>query len=169
MVIHSLGETSGQLWLQGLFTLLKWNLIKTRNISFASKCNSSMGLKWKCSLTVGVTPLVPPAAHSVLLYMWPNCVPECLGSKPLSCGVRFSSLFIFPLLVSLSASILFPSSHDKHSGLLIGLGKNKTSSSLHLRKGKATFDKRPPPHRQKAPAGRRRPGMAPRRRCDGRS
>lgn len=116
-----------------------------------------------------ITPLVPPAAHFVLLYMWTNCVPECLGSKPLSCGVTFSSLFIFPLLVSLSASILFPSSHDKHSGLLIRLGKNKTSSSLHLRKGKSTFDKRPPPHRQKTPAGRRRPGMAPRRRCDGRS
>lgn len=51
------------------------------------------------------------------------CVSKCLGSKPVSCGGRIISLFIFPLLVSLSVLISFPSSHDKHSGFLIRLGK----------------------------------------------
>lgn len=51
------------------------------------------------------------------------CVSKCLGSKPVSCGEGIICLFIFPLLVSLSVLILFPSSHDKHSGFLIRLGK----------------------------------------------
>lgn len=67
----------------------------------------------------------PTSIRSSLMYCISPvlCVSKCLGSKPVSCGGRIISLFIFPLLVSLSVLILFPSSHDKHSGFLIRLGK----------------------------------------------
>lgn len=79
-----------------------------------------------------------------LIYITFLCVPNCLGSKPVSCGVRFSSLFIFPLMVSPSVSIFFPSSHDKQSAFLIRLGKHKTSGWLHLRKRNLHLIKYPP-------------------------
>lgn len=69
------------------------------------------------------------------------CVPNCLGSKPVSCGVRFISLFIFPLIVS--PPYFFPSLSDKQSAFLIRLGKHKTSSWLHFRKGHLRCDKIP--------------------------
>lgn len=69
------------------------------------------------------------------------CVPYCLGSKPVSCGVRFISLFIFPLIVS--PPYFFPSLSDKQSAFLIRLGKHKTSSWLHFRKGHLRCDKIP--------------------------
>lgn len=78
---------------------------------------------------------------SVSLFL---CLPNCLGSKPVYCSVRFSSLFIFPLMLSPLCLDFFPSSHDKQSAFLIRLGKYKTSSWLHLRKGNVHLIKYPP-------------------------
>ena len=74
------------------------------------------------------------------------CVPKCLGSKPVSCGVRFSSLslFIFPLIVSSSVLVFSHRPTINKSAFLIRLGKHKTSRWLQSQEGKNLhFNKMP--------------------------
>lgn len=111
---------------------------------------TSSGKSWKyCDFKWSTEDFLDKQQSCLISPTFPH-VPNCLGSKPVSCGVRKIHLSLFIFLLMVSPSVLIFSHHPmiNKSEFLIRLGKHKTPGWLHLRKRTLCLIKYPPAEAQ---------------------